>query len=469
MKTTFLKLAAAALTLAAPASAVPAVSGRPVPELADLDDMMTTYMDDNDITAGVLGLVQDGRIVYLRGFGEDYNGDDLPENALFRVASLTKPVTAAAIRQLVADPVNTNAFNLGQAGGGILNLPAWPVLGDNRWQNVSVFHLINHQGGQNVDPDGDGTNDIPDWTYQETNIAGQMGVDSPPGRISTLRFILGQPLQQNPGDGTIFGTWTTGRTYSNAGYLALGLIVEQLSGQSYINYVRQNVLTPSMWVPGTEIHSGRTFREWGNAREPRYHSDGDFANVHDNYGPDEVEAPYGSWDHDARTGQGSFVTSAAAYLTLADNYRVGYSGGNMGESLEDFPLTSQTGHTGSMPSGTNSAVTQRTDGYRIFVAFNRTGSPNFAGAMQGLVDDYLDNNFIPVIDRTSDGFWTAPSAGVGTDVGGFHQPFHSFASAMAKTTSGSKIRLKPGSSGWTGKITKRIRLDAPLGEAKIGL
>ena len=469
MKATLFKLAAAILTTATPATAVPAVSGRPVPELADLDDLMTGFMDDNDITAGVLGLIQDGRIVYLRGFGEDYDGNDLPENALFRVASLTKPLTAACIRQLVPDPANTNAFDLGQPGGGLLPHDPWPALGDNRLQNVTVLHLINHQGGRNLDPDGDGNNEINDWTYQETNIAAQMGVESPPGRDATLRFILGQPLQQNPGNGTLVGNWPTGNTYDNSGYLALGLIVEQESGQSLMNYVRQNVLTPAMWVPSTEIHSGRTFRSWQNPREPRYHSTGDFDNVYDNVGADEVEAPYGSWDHDSRTGQGSFVCSAAAYLTLADNYQVGYANGDMGESLDDFPLTGQTGHNGAMPSGTNSSVTQRPDGYRIFVAFNKRGSPNFGSAMQTLVDDYLNDNVIPVINRTSDGFWTEPSGGAGTDVGGFHQPFHSFASAMAKTTAGSKIRLKPGTSDWTGKISKRTRLDAPLGMAKIGL
>lgn len=473
MKTTQLLKLGAALTMAAAplATALPAVSGRPVPELAVFDDMMTTFMDDNGITAGVLGLMQDGRIVYLRGFGEDYNGNDLPENALFRIASLTKPVTAAAIRQLVDDTVNTNAFDLGQDGGGILNFAPWPALGDNRQQNVTVFHLLNHQGGQNVDPDGDGVNDIPDWTYRETTIASQMGVDSPPGREATLRYILGQPLQQNPGDGTIFGTWPTGRTYSNFGYLALGLMVEELSGQSYINYVRRNVLTPRMWVPSTEIHSGRTFRSWQNAREPSYHSSGVVTNVYDNVGDDEVERPYGGWDHDARTGQGSVVCSAAAYLTLADNYRVGYTGGDIGEPLEDFPIPAnrKPGHTGSMPSGSNSAVTQRPDGYRIFVAFNRTGSPNFAGDMSTQIDTYLDENFIPDIHRTSDGFWTAPTGGAGTNVGGYHQPFHSFGEMLAKTESGSKVRLLPGTSDWTGKIGKRRRFDAPLGPVKIGM
>lgn len=467
MKSPLLKLAAAALTAAATASAVPAVSGRPVPELTDLDDMMTTFMDDNDITAGVLGVMQDSRIVYLRGFGDDYDGNDLPENALMRVASLSKPLTAAAIRRMAADgelDLADNAFDLGQPGGGILDYDPWPAVGDNRFQNITISHLLNHQGGWDHDADNNGTFENPDWTYREVTVANAMGIASPPGRINTMRYVLGQPLQLNPGSGS------AGATYANANYITLGLIAEQESGQSLISYIRQNILTPGMWMPGTEILAGRTFRASQDPREPGYDDPTMVTNVYDTEGA-QVERPYGGWGHENRVGEGNIVLSAAAMLVFADNYRSGYAGGDIGEPLEDFPLTSATGHNGAMPGGSTSFIRQRPDGYRIFVAFNKRGGDgtNHANNFGGAVDTYIDSNFIPVIDRTSDGFWTAPSGGVGTDVGGFHQPFHSFVSALAKTAPGSKIRLKPGSSGWTGKITKRIRLDAPLGEATIGL
>lgn len=463
-------LAAAAMWSAAslPATAVPAASGRPVPELTDLDDMMTNYMDANAITAGVLGLMQDGRIVYLRGFGEDYNGDDLPENALMRVASLSKPLTAACIRRMAADGVidlADNAFDLGQPGGGILDYDPWPSVGDNRFQNITVNHLLNHQGGWDHDTDNDGTFENPDWTYREVTVANTMQVASPPGRVNIMRFVLGQPLQLNPGTGS------GGATYSNANYITLGLIAEQESGQSLISYIRQNILTPRMWVPGTEILAGRTFRASQDPREPRYDDPTLVTNVYDTEGA-QVERPYGGWGHENRVGEGNIVISAAAMLAFADTYRSGYAQSNIGQPLDDFPLVSSTGHNGAMPGGSTSYIRQRTDGYRIFLAFNKRGGDGtvHANVLGGAVDSYLDNNVIPTIHRTSDGFWTEPSGGAGTDVGGFHQPFHSFASAMAKTTAGSKIRLKPGTSDWTGKISKRTRLDAPLGGvAKIGL
>ena len=54
----------------------------------------------------ILGLLmKDGRVVYQHGFGwKDEDRDiRMPENALVRIASCTKPVTAAAIRHLIAE------------------------------------------------------------------------------------------------------------------------------------------------------------------------------------------------------------------------------------------------------------------------------------------------------------------------------------------------------------------------------
>jgi len=467
MKPKLLTLAAASLWAAAtlPVSAVPAVSGRPVPELTDLDDMMTTFMDANGITAGALGLMQDGRIVYLRGFGEDYNGDDLPENALFRIASCSKPITAAVTRDLIAKgefALGDNAFDLGQPGGGVLDAvgkfapfpavwnPSPPAA--SPMTTITINHLLRHQGGWD-------RGITPDITYEELQVAADMGVASPPGRVNTIRWILGQPLDFTPG---------TDSQYSNVGCLTLGMIAEETSGLPLISYIRRNILTPSMWVPSTEIIQGRTFRSWQNPREPRY-DDSDLAeNVFDNVGPDEVEKPYGSWDHEARVGQGGIVLSVATMLRFADTYRVGVWDSNIGQPLEIAPLASPQRHNGGL-AGTNSAVRQRPDGYRVFAVFNKRGSPNFGDQMIALVDEYLDNNFVPTIGRTADGFWTEPSGGAGSNVGGYHQPFHSFGEMMMRTTSGSRIRLRPGSSDWTGKITERMRFDAPLGTAKVGL
>ena len=462
-------IAAACLWAAAslPASAVPAVSGRPVPELAPLDDIMTGYMDDNGITAGVLGLMREGRVVYLRGFGEDFDGNPMPENALVRVASVNKPVTAAMIRKLEDDgelALGDAAFDLGQAGGGVLDCVGkyspWPTLWDPNPDDlapspittITVSHLLRHRGGWDRGIAGD-------HIFRERQIAEDLGVVSPPGRVNTIRWILGQPLEFTPGSQS---------QYSNIGYMALSLIAEELSGQDYVSFARQRLLTPAMWVPKTEFIQGHTFRSWQHKREPRYDDSSIVENVFDNVGSDEVKRPYGGWHQEALIGIGGIVVSAPAMLAFADRYDVGQWSPNIGEPLDEQPLTQDQGHGGAL-WGTSTEIYQRTDGYRIFVFLNHYTGTDHAGTVRGLVEGHLDNNYIPPIPRTADGFWTEPSGGAGSNVGGYHQPFHSFGEMMMRTTSGSRIRLRPGSSDWTGKITERMRFDAPLGTAKVGL
>ena len=222
-------LCAVALALATNAHAFPPpATGIPVPELAQFDTIMQDFMNANGIDAGVLGILRNDCIVYMRGFGWDNAAHTvllLPDQML-RLASVTKPVVAAATvlldQQLGGTLLGANAFNLGQPGGGVLNLAPWPALGDNRLANVRVTHLINHRGGWEKDEPG-----VPDWTYKEVTVANAMGVPSPPSRTQMVRFILGQPLQFNPGNVNYVDP--NGKApYSNINYLVLGLIIEQL-------------------------------------------------------------------------------------------------------------------------------------------------------------------------------------------------------------------------------------------------
>ena len=54
-------------------------------------------MEDNDIDSGVMGIMHDHRIVYVRGFGwmDPGHATLLQENAMMRYASITKPVTSS--------------------------------------------------------------------------------------------------------------------------------------------------------------------------------------------------------------------------------------------------------------------------------------------------------------------------------------------------------------------------------------
>src|SRR5690349_17019782 len=105
------------LGLIATQAAIP-VSGRPVPTMNAFDSTVTSFMDQWNVEAGLVGIMRSNRVVYLRGFGSMDVGVDMPENAMVRQASATKPATAAAVRKLAAmgafgpDGLERRAFNL---------------------------------------------------------------------------------------------------------------------------------------------------------------------------------------------------------------------------------------------------------------------------------------------------------------------------------------------------------------------
>jgi hypothetical protein len=114
-------------------------------------------------------------------------------------------------------------------------------------------------------------------------------------------------------------------------------------------------------------------------------------------------------------------------------------------------------------------MVQRTDSVNVFVVFNkRTDTGHYA-------IDFYEDRLAPLLGAgpdwpttTSDGFWVNMSGLVVVGFGSYNRPFGSFTSALASTEPGSKLRLKAGSSDWTGVLSERLLLDAPLGSAVLG-
>jgi CubicO group peptidase (beta-lactamase class C family) len=68
----------------------------------DNDQSMQSWLKENDIPALGLGIIEDGKLKKVKVFGEIKKGIPAPPNALFNVASLTKPVTAMVALRLVS-------------------------------------------------------------------------------------------------------------------------------------------------------------------------------------------------------------------------------------------------------------------------------------------------------------------------------------------------------------------------------
>lgn len=364
-----------------PSAAQMPKTGLEVPELAVIDSAMENLMTTNGITSGSLALARDGTTIFYRTYGWMNVSKTIPvrKDVMMRVASCTKPFTAAAIRKLVTDgelSLTDSVFSLGTPGGGILDHVPFGTP-DARLSQITVLHLLQHRGGWDRGIAGD-------LTYRELESAADMGVASPPGRDALVRWIVGKPLQHTPGS-----TYS----YSNIGYLLLGLIVEKVSGKPCREFIFETILEP-LGVRDEDCIMGRSFKVDQDAREPEYDESTLATNV---FYPAQssaprVQRPYGSFDMEARTGQGRMVVTTPLLVKFLQGYRI--SGNDIGSPLSTV-LLGTSSHTGSLP-GTNALARQRSDGIQYSVTFNKRTSSGtaYANQIRTLIDDIISSGQI---------------------------------------------------------------------------
>ena len=220
------------LLLAAPRRGVNAdipITGPPAPGMASFDAIIPALMQKWQIPGGSVGVVKDGRLVLARGYGWANQEASLAvqPDSLFRIASLTKAITAAAVFKLVEE----GKLDLDAKAFPMLNdlQPPAAATVDSRIANITVRELLDHSGGWNryttFDP-----------MFISSQAAQAVGAPAPASTQTVIRYMLGQPLQFDPG---------SQYSYSNFGYAVLGRVIEKVTGQSYEEYIRTQVLTPA--------------------------------------------------------------------------------------------------------------------------------------------------------------------------------------------------------------------------------
>lgn len=219
-----------------------AVTGKAGPGLAPIDLAVLRMMDRHGVPGAALAIAKNGKLVLAKGYGWGCIEPARPTTVddPFGIASLSKTLTATAILRLVEDGklrLDDRAFDL------LNNLqPPRGTQIDPRIKTITVRQLLYHSGGWNRNVNGDPVN----WSKQ---IAFRLGVPQPLTAEQFMSFMLGQPLDFDPG---------TDNQYSNVGYIALGLIVARASGQPYEQFVRERVLKPAgMRVAGLHRPDGR--------------------------------------------------------------------------------------------------------------------------------------------------------------------------------------------------------------------
>jgi CubicO group peptidase (beta-lactamase class C family) len=163
------------------------------------------------VGACVLAMV-DGKVVFRRGYGlaNVETGAECTPATNFRMASVSKQFTAAAVMRLVEEGRLSLDDKLDKF------FPGFPEYG----REIKVRHLLTHTSGL---PDYEGL--VPTGTTLQLND------------LDVLQLLLETEKPK----------FTAGEKfeYSNSAFVLLGLIVEQVTRKPFHEFVREEILVPS--------------------------------------------------------------------------------------------------------------------------------------------------------------------------------------------------------------------------------
>lgn len=252
----FLTTAAAGLALwpcGEPAAG--AATGPAMPKLAAYDELMAAFMREHKPPGAALAVAYHGRLVYARGFGHaDVEKREAVRPALlFRIASLSKPFTAATVMHLIQQ----GKLHFDERVLPLLKLQPHLERGarlDPRWHEITVRQCLQHTAGWNRDKSFD-----PMSAETAEQVAKALRVPLPVGPRQIIRYTMGKPLDFNPG---------TAYAYSNFGYCVLGRVIEAVSGKPYHEFVRETIFIP-LGIRGMQL--GKNLLKDRAAGEVRYY------------------------------------------------------------------------------------------------------------------------------------------------------------------------------------------------------
>jgi len=292
------RLAAVLLLFAAHALAQLPTTGLADPALAPYDRWMLDLLQRYKIPGGAVAVTRNGQLILARGYGyaEVRSQKPVQPDSLFRIASISKTFTSAAILKLV------------DQGKLHLDDPAFAFLKDlhspkgqtpdPRIGAITIRQILHHTGGWDSDAGFDPM-------FRPVAIAEALGETVPAGCETVIRYMLGRRLDFDPGNRY---------AYSNFGFCVLGRIIERVSGMRYDEFVRRAILSPAgitRMKIGQSLHSDET------AGEVHYYSEFTARSV---FPPLDriVPWPYGGFHLEAMDSHGGWIGSAIDLVKFAN-------------------------------------------------------------------------------------------------------------------------------------------------------
>jgi len=361
-----------------------AVQGRAGSGLEVVEDSIRKIMSASRVTAASVAISRKGKLVLAQGFADHTEGESpISATSIFRVASVSKTLTGAAIVRAVQD--GKLAFD-----DKLLDVLGWQdSVKSASLRDVTVDHLLHHRGGWKVDG-ADPSHGDP--MFSDATIAADLNIDLPITRESIFRWTTTErALDHTPGS-----TYD----YSNYGYMLLGMILERVTGERYEDYVARTLLAP---LGIRRMRCAQTLLTGRFPDEVTYHHPHTklYANVMTANAPGDAPADamqmYGSLNFVNMAPHGSWVASAvdlvrfasafddpaACPILSASSVKTLLTRTQPADSSSDYACgwrvahgTGETYHGGNF-NGTGALVYRNPDGTDIAIIFNRSTDETF--------------------------------------------------------------------------------------------
>lgn len=176
----------------------------------DVDDLIIDQMRAHHVAGVACVVLKDGQIVKTFCGGDANLEWDAPvgPDTVFEIGSISKQFAAASILLLQQEGKLSVDDNISKY---LTNTPP-------AWANVKIRHLLSHTSGIHSYDDMDG------FELRQHLTQAQF-----------IRQLAQHPMDFQPGD-----SWA----YCNAGYSLLGYIVENVSGEDYLSFLKEHIFAP---------------------------------------------------------------------------------------------------------------------------------------------------------------------------------------------------------------------------------
>ena len=221
----------------------PEEAGMSPENLSYIDDVMERSIREQMMKGMVTLVARHGKIVWHRAYGEAGEGKPMETDAIFRLASMSKTIGAAALMQLydrgLVMPSDKLSDYIPAFASSMVALPN--EKGEVRFvppkREITIHDLLTMTSGITAVKSLNGFHPGAQYCaacYKEAGIIDTMiPQDTSIGEV--VSKLAGLPLAAHPGE-----RWD----YTNLSSIVLGRIVELVSGKDLKSYLRENILDP---------------------------------------------------------------------------------------------------------------------------------------------------------------------------------------------------------------------------------